>query len=215
MQLRRHMWRVVRNVRSVIGRRDRATAAAEESVPSPLALAGRPAPAPPPGTTGQARVLFPDEFSEENEAPAPGSPGGRRPRTLLFIAYAAAGLLVAAGLVRLGSVLVLPPSRGPAVSPSVTPVVSPQARVDRVGDTLALATSAFDLRARLFQSHQMQCPDLARGLVVVEERWSEYNAARAANGTAADSAHTALDKSLYAGVDATERQFEESKCPRP
>jgi hypothetical protein len=61
----------------------------------------------------------------------------------------------------------------------------------------------------------MQCPDLARGLILVEERWVEYNVARSALGVAQDSAHTASDRSLYAGVDAIERQFERSKCPRP
>jgi hypothetical protein len=202
------MWQVVRNVRSAIGRRDRV---AEEAPPSPLALASHAAP----GPTGQARVLFPDEFSEENDAPTPAFVGRRDGRVLRRMAYGAAGLLAAAGLIRLGSVLALPRSRAAAVEPSATAWVSPQLRVDRVADTLALATGAFDLRARLFQSHQMQCSDLARGLVVVEERWAEYNAARAANGITADSAHTALDRSLYAGVDATERQFEESKCPRP
>ncbi len=61
----------------------------------------------------------------------------------------------------------------------------------------------------------MQCSDLARGLVVVEERWAEYSAARAGVGTVQDSARITLDRTLYAGVDATERQFERSKCPRP
>jgi hypothetical protein len=169
------------------------------------------------GEAGQARVLFPDEFEEEAAAPAPALTGRRGvgSRTARLAAYVAAGLLVGAGLFRLGSVLALPISRGSAVEPGAPSQLSSQERVDRVADTLALATSAFDLRVRLFQSHQMQCPDLARGLVVVEERWTEYNAARAANGMAQDSAHTALDRSLYAGVDATERQFEQSKCPRP
>jgi hypothetical protein len=94
-------------------------------------------------------------------------------------------------------------------------VLTPQARVDRTADTLGLATTAFDLRLRLFQGRQMECADLARGLVVVEERWAEYSAARAVAGVAQDSAHAAFDRALYAGVDATERQFEQSKCPRP
>jgi hypothetical protein len=124
-------------------------------------------------------------------------------------------LLASAGLVRLGSALNSPGPRIAAAQPGALPPLSPQMRLDRVADTLALATGAFDLRQRLFQAHQMQCPELARGLVLVEERWAAYNAARAATGLAPDSTHVALDRFLYASVDATERQFEQSKCPRP
>lgn len=196
------MWQVVRNLQSVLGRRQ-----GTEEDDGVLPIAASP---------GQSRVLFPDEFLEES-APSGRTLPGRRAlgRTLRVVGYGAATLLVGAGLVRLGSVLGSPPPRNAAAGLNATTAPSPQIRVDRLADTLALAASAFDLRVRLFQTHQMQCPDLARGLILVEERWTEYNAARAATGVAQDSAHTALDRSLYASVDATEHQFEQSKCPRP
>jgi hypothetical protein len=159
--------------------------------------------------------LFPDEFADEDAAPTPALTGRGRGRAARLAAYGTAGLLAGAGLFRLGSVVASPPSRVSPGEPGAASRLSPQERVDRVADTLALVTGAFDLRARLFHSRQMRCPDLARGLILVEERWTEYNTARAANGAARDSAHTALDRSLYASVDAAEHQFEESACPRP
>jgi hypothetical protein len=200
LQHPRRMWQVVRNVRSAIGGRERPV---EEAV------------RPTSGVPGQARLVFPDEFADEDTAPTPTLPGRVRGRTARLAAYGAAGLLAGAGLFRLGSVVASPPSRVSRGESGAAPRLSPQERVDRVADTLALATGAFDLRVRLFHRRQMQCPDLARGLVVVEERWAEYNAARAARGVAHDSAHSALDGSLYASVDAAERQFEQSSCPRP
>ena len=183
-------------------------ALAEALLPTPVS--------PPPGP---ARVLFPDEFTDDETdrvaTPPKSQPAGRRIGRAA--AYGSVGLLAGASLFLLGAVLTPSPAPPPAVEPGTAPalVLSPQARVDGLADTLALATGAFDLRLRLFQSHQMECPDLARGLVVVEERWAEYSAARTAGRVAQDSAHASLDRSLYAGVDATERQFEQSKCPRP
>jgi len=67
----------------------------------------------------------------------------------------------------------------------------------------------------LFDGRKMACPDLARGLVDMEERWTSYNAARKDDAAALDSARNARDRSLYSDVDAIERRFERSKCPRP
>jgi hypothetical protein len=191
------MWQVVRSVRSAIG------------------LPSTRAPTSPPASSeaGQVFLLYPDEFAEADAAPSPTLTGRRGGRARRLAAYGVAGLLAAAGLSLLGSVVASPTSRVPA-EPGPPPL-SPQERLDRVADSLALATGAFDVRVRLFQSHQMQCPDLARGLILIEQRWVEYNVARTALGVAQDSAHTALDRSLYAGVDAIERRFERSKCPRP
>ncbi|HZI21915.1 MAG TPA: hypothetical protein VFD76_05340, partial [Gemmatimonadales bacterium] len=86
---------------------------------------------------------------------------------------------------------------------------------DRAADTLGLAIAAFDLRARMFASRQMECPELARGLVLVEERWSAYNGARKDAGASLDSVRTARDRNLYADADGVERRFERSRCPRP
>ena len=202
------MWQVVRDVRNAISRRE-GTA----SSPRPLATS---TPTPPPSAeAGQVFLLLPDEFTEEEAAPRPAKAGRRGGQATRLAAYGAAGLLAGAGLLRLGAAPALP---APHVSPAEPGAVTPQTlqgRVDRAADLLLQATGALDLRVRLFQSRQMQCPDLARGLVLVEERWAEYNAAQAANGVPHDSVHVTLDRSLYAGVDAAERQFEQSNCPRP
>jgi len=197
------VWQVVKTVQSALGRRPPSGSESEDE--GVLSM---------PMTAGQSRVLFPDEFLEESPPSAiPGRPA--LGRALRVGGLGAVTLLVGIGLLRLGSVIGSPAPRSAAVAPAEAPIVSPQIRLDLLADTLALATAAFDLRIRLFQTHQMQCPDLARGLVLVEQRWIAYNAARAATGVARDSARSALDHSLYASVDATERQFEQSKCPRP
>src|SRR3989442_5033316 len=82
----------------------------------------------------------------------------------------------------------------------------------RVSGRLPLAIAAFDLRARLFASRQMQCPELGRGLVLVEERWTTYNSVRKESGTPLDSARTARDRALYTDVDGVERRFGSTGC---
>ena len=197
------VWQVVKNVQSALARRPQSGSEREDEGVLPMSM-----------TAGQSRVLFPDEFLEDSPPSAvPGRPG--LGRALRVGGYGAVTLLVGVGLLRLGSAIGSPAPRSTAVASGEAPMVSPQIRMDLLADTLALATGAFDLRIRLFQTHQMQCADLARGLVLVEERWIAYNAARAATGVARDSARSALDRTLYASVDATERQFEQSKCPRP
>ena len=61
----------------------------------------------------------------------------------------------------------------------------------------------------------MQCPELGRGLVLVEERWTTYNSVRKERGTPLDSARTARDRALYTDVDGVERRFERTACTRP
>jgi hypothetical protein len=162
------------------------------------------------------RVLLPDQFGEsigvERHRSFPTSVGKR---AALVGAYGVVGLLAIAGLFRLYSALASPSSPGSRPAPADDPVVTPEARLDRAADTLGLAIAAFDLRARMFASRQMQCPELARGLVLVEERWTAYNAARKDAGASLDSARTARDRNLYADADGVERRFERSRCPRP
>ncbi len=81
--------------------------------------------------------------------------------------------------------------------------------------TLALALSAFDLRARMFDTRRMGCPGLAQGLRQVEDGWLSYNIARRDLMAASDPARDARDKSLYANVRAVEVRFERSSCARP
>jgi len=162
--------------------------------------------------TPPPRVFLPDEFGAE-PAPGPWTPGVPVARIARWAAYAGAGLLAVAGLFRLYAALASPAAPAP-VAPAAM-ATSPLARLDRAADTLGLAIAAFDLRAQLFASHQMHCPELARGLVLVEERWTAYNGVRKESSVALDSARTARDRALYADVDGVEKRFERSACPRP
>jgi hypothetical protein len=183
--------------------------------PPPAWPAVRPPRTSPAGAGTPPLVLLPDE--------ADGGPISRpnrwaplrrlwEPRPVRLATYAAVGLATIVGSARM--------FRGAPSAPAPTsgaPVViaPPLERLDRAADTLALALAAFDLRARLFGSRQMQCPELARGLVLVEQRWASYNAVRRESGVVLDSARTARDQGLYVNADAVERRFEGSKCPRP
>jgi len=170
----------------------------------------RPAAAPP------QRVFLPDQFGVDDEEPsARWTPSPRVWQVARWAAYAVVGVLALGGLFRLFAALAAPsPPASPVSSPGAPAAVaaSPLARLDRAADTLALAIAAFDLRAQLFAGRQMHCPELARGLVLVEERWTTYNSVR---GVALDSARTARDRALYGDVDGVERRFERSACPRP
>ena len=185
-----------------------------ETVPPPAVAAAAPAPRVTPRKS--PLVLLPDQFGDGIGADRrkPSHFFGAR-RAAQVAAYAAVGLLALAGLFRLYSALASPTSSPTRASAVEAVVASPEARLDRAADTLALAIAAFDLRARLFASRQMECPELARGLVLVEERWTTYNAVRKDASTALDSARTARDRNLYADADAVERRFERSRCPRP
>ncbi|HYT98750.1 MAG TPA: hypothetical protein VEK85_00135 [Gemmatimonadales bacterium] len=162
----------------------------------------------------QPRLLFPGEV---DESAAPESPPPMRrtglERTVRFAGYGVLGLVAAAVLFNVYRARASGP--GETVASEREAVAAPRELVDRTADTVALAVGAFELRARLFESRRMACPDLARGVVDLEERWTSYNAARKADAAGLDSAGTARDRSLYADVDAAERLFERSQCPRP
>jgi len=170
------------------------------------------------GQGTQTRVLFPDEFDEE---PVPTSPQQlhRFRRVARYGLYGLAGLVPALGL--FGLYLARGAESSHGRSPTAEPAAQPAAqlgasdRLDPLADTVALATAAFDLRARLFQSRRMACSDLARGLTDVEQRWMAYNMVHRGAPVSRDSARGARDQSLYADVDAVERKFERSTCPRP
>ena len=201
-------------------RADRAVVAADVSRPQQASVptADAAGPAPPSRRTPRPSplVLLPDQFGDAIGADRrkPSHPSVAK-RAAQVGAYATVGLLAIAGLFRLYSALASPTSPSPRPSAGEGAAATPEARLDRAADTLALAIAAFDLRARLFASRQMQCPELARGLVLVEERWTSYNAARKDGGTSLDSARTTRDRSLYADADGVERRFERSGCPRP
>src|SRR5438093_12454556 len=196
-----------------------ATLPGPAGVPTPAEAAPAPADAPPSWRTSSPtpQVLWPDQFGSAEGAEGGGAASSRIRvgRAGRWAAYTAAGVLAVAGLLRLYSAVASPASPGPAQRTPQADAVTPGAPLDRAADTLALAIAAFDLRAQLFASRQMQCPELARGLVLVEERWTAYNGVRKNSGVALDSARTARDRALYADVDGVERRFERSACPRP
>ena len=165
------------------------------------------------GAGTQTRILFPEEFAGE-EIPVPSA----EPRTLRRAArygmYGLAGLLPAAGLVGLYLARGAAWPVGRSAGGNPTPAVAAE-RIDRLADSVAAATAAFDVRARLFESHRMTCFDLGRGMTDVEVRWMAYNVAGGGAPVTRDSARSARDQALYGAVDAVERQFEGSACPRP
>jgi hypothetical protein len=163
----------------------------------------------------QPRVFLPDQFGGGEGGGGRWAPGVRVGRIALWAAYAAVGVLAVGGLFRLYSALASPASSGSSSGTPAAVAALPLERVDRAADTLGLAIAAFDLRAQLFASRQMHCPELARGLVLVEERWTTYNSVRKGGGVALDSARTARDRALYTDVDGVERRFERSACSRP
>ena len=89
------------------------------------------------------------------------------------------------------------------------------AALDRRGDTLALAITAFDDRARMFDARQMTCAGLSRGLQQVEDSWLGYNIARRETLAPFDAQREDRDRALYADVRSVERRFERSGCARP
>ncbi|HVH11219.1 MAG TPA: hypothetical protein VM736_15605 [Gemmatimonadales bacterium] len=111
------------------------------------------------------------------------------------------------------------PSNAPAGAGSAggaaVPVPPPAlGRLSRMADSLSRAVRAFGERARLFDSRQLPCADLARELAAVENRWTAYMVARRGAGVL-DAPYAARDQSLYAGVDSVERRYERSGCQRP
>ena len=185
------------------------------ALPVPAVRARAPSPAVRrPASSLQPRVFLPDQFGGADEGTEPLAPRVRFGRIARWVAYAAVSVLAIAGLFRLYLALASPASGSSSVTPAAV-ATTPVERLDRAADTLGLAIAAFDLRAQLFASRQMHCPELARGLVLVEERWTNYNSVRKDGGVALDSARTVRDRALYTDVDGVERRFERSTCPRP
>jgi len=166
-------------------------------------------------SSAQPWVFLPDEFGSGDQGRGRWAPGVRVGQIARWAAYAAVGVLAVAGLLRLYAALASPASPGSSPGTPAAVAATPVERVDRAADTLALAIAAFDLRARLFAGRQMECPELARGLVLVEGRWTAYNSARKESAAPLDSARTARDRALYTDVDGVERRFERSACTRP
>lgn len=93
-------------------------------------------------------------------------------------------------------------------------MVSDTLALDRRADSLALALSAFSMRATMYDTRRMPCSGLERGLTQVENAWLSYNMVRKELMTV-DPARDARDKNLYADVRTMEARFERSSCSRP
>ncbi len=164
-------------------------------------------------------VLFPEEEPEESAPPVAPKVAWHKPllRPAAYVAsgLAGAGLILAlTGLV--GSWRGSPGARATADSaPRGATQPGDVAVLDRKADTLALALSAFSLRAGMYDSRRMPCSGLARGLAQVEDAWLAYNVARKDMLAISDPARDARDKGLYADVRAAEVRFERSSCARP
>src|SRR5437867_4389143 len=83
-------------------------------------------------------------------------------RSVRFAGYGVLGLVVAAVLFNVYRARASGP--GETVASEREAAASPRDLVDRTAVTVALAVGAFELRARLFDSRRMACPDLARRL---------------------------------------------------
>jgi len=175
-------------------------------------------------------VLLPEEDGDDDVALTPPAP---RPAPTTIVApkpHGYRGLIrpfayVASGVAGALLVTVLYGMLGPRVasfgsrtgsdlSPGGGPVTDP-AVLDRRSDTLALAISAFSMRAAMFDSRRMPCSGLQRGLTQVEDAWLGYNVARKDLMAGADPVRDARDRSLYADVRSVEARFERSSCTRP
>lgn len=167
-------------------------------------LVPRVGPSAPPATRAAPLVFFPDEFAEPTTS-------SRRWRSLaLALAAVAVGVAALYGGWRLfqRAVPSTAPSDVPRREPAPAAAVAPVATA--AVDSLLSATRAYRARARLFDHRQMTCQDLARGLVLVDERLIAYTSSR----PGVRSADTVAAE-LFAGVAGVERHFEQSRCPRP
>jgi hypothetical protein len=197
-----------------------APSSPEPNLPGAPAAPAAPAQArvgtgPAPERAGPFPLLFPDEFATEAEAPRVADRLVRwRPAALVALGVVA-GVAVGVGVAHLFRAASPPRGSDARGGGAAVAAAAPVAPLSQLADTLGLALDAFDVRAQLFERHQMQCADLARGLIVVEENWADYNVARGRASGPLDSSAAATDRSLYARVGETARRFQRSGCPRP
>lgn len=113
---------------------------------------------------------------------------------------------------------VAPPAPGPPAAPRPVPPAAPlseMGRLDQLSDTLSRLARNYQDRARLFNTRQIDCNGLSRGLVDVESVWISYNAQRRALTVPLDADRAARDQTLYSIVDSVESHFDRSQCTRP
>ncbi len=83
-----------------------------------------------------------------------------------------------------------------------------------LSDSLAQAVRRYRDRAKLFDNRQIDCRELAPGLVSVEDRLIAYSRYKT-RVSVLDSVLQVTDQILTAGSDSVERHFDRSGCPRP
>jgi hypothetical protein len=215
-----------------------SVAAPEEPAPTPPPRAAGAArgrigsraspPSPPsPASPASPVIFFPDEDdddSDEEDSPRAADASGSR-RWARRALYGLSGLVVAAALVGVYGLVARATSPGeppPAAAPSprVAAPAAPAAPavprgLDRLSDAVARAVLGYNERARMFDKEQLDCPDLAVGLVAVEESWMAYNTARRDTSTPLTAPLAARDQDLNTSVDGVERHFDRSQCERP
>ena len=196
------------------------------SVGGPVqAPAPAPAPAPAQEWVTPQTVLFPAADEEDDESTpvvAPARAVRYKPflKPAIYVACALGGaVLVAALSAIINSGDASSSSRGAGANPNGIgepgSAAYAAAVLDRRADTLSLALTAFEDRARMFDAKQMTCPGLQRGLQQVEDNWLAYNIARRETLAPFDGQREDRDRSLYADVRGVERRFERSGCARP
>lgn len=170
-------------------------------------------------------VLFPAADLEDDDAPpvaalAPSTRKNAFLKPAIYIACGLGGALLVAALSAIISSRGMSNTRGAGTvgngaAGELGAAAVAMADLDRRADTLALAVTAFDDRARMFDNRQMTCSSLQRGLQQVEDNWLRYNVARRATLAPFDSQREERDRTLYADVRDVERRFERSGCVRP
>jgi hypothetical protein len=104
---------------------------------------------------------------------------------------------------------------GDEAAVAAAPVDSALLRLDGLADTVERAVVSYADRAALFDRRRMECDELQRGLVRVEEAWMGYNVMGKARAPTLDAPRAQRDQGLYARVDSVDRHFERSGCVRP
>ncbi len=191
----------------------------------PVVRLGTPSVSAPGGSYPNHPVLLPEPDTDDEIAPSspstrPAPPAFVKPHWYRALArptaYIASGIGGAVLVTVLYGILGSSAAATGGRAGSDPPVsVSDTALLDRRADTLALAISAFSMRAGMYDSRRMPCSGLARGLAQVEDGWLAYNLARKDFMAVTDLARDARDKGLYADVRAVEVRFERSSCARP
>src|SRR3989449_8621356 len=142
-----------------------ATPPGPAPVPAPAEAPLAPAVAPSWRTSSLApQVLWPDQFGSAEGAKAGGAASPRIPvgRAGRWAAYAAAGVLAVAGLLRLYSAAASPASPGPSQRTPEAGAVMPGARLDRAAAPPAPAVAAVGLRGPPVPPRRMPCAARAR-----------------------------------------------------